>query len=94
MVLVNGRKSEDAAYGFGLGVAVAMDSTGGQSMAPVGSFEWGGATSTVFWVDRTNKVAVVSLAKLPPSSSYPLRSELKQIVYGWLPDESAKKSRI
>jgi CubicO group peptidase (beta-lactamase class C family) len=96
MILVSGKKSDDPGYGFGLGVAVAVDPTKGQTMAPVGSFEWGGATSTVFWADMTNKVAVVSLTQLLPSIAYPLRAELKQIVYGWLPEETAgrEKSRL
>ena len=80
MRLINGLQSDDAHYAMGLGVAV-----GSYEPADAGrcaSFEWGGMTSTVFWVDQTAGLGVVCFSQLSPSVVYPLRSELKQLIYG------------
>jgi CubicO group peptidase (beta-lactamase class C family) len=73
MNLINGAAADNAHYTQGLGVAVGTGA--------VKSFEWGGMTSTVFWVDRENDLGVVCLSQLAPSVVYPLRSELKALVY-------------
>ncbi len=41
-----------------------------------GTFGWGGAASTFFWVDPAEEVAVVFMTQLVLSGSYPLRGEL------------------
>ena len=76
MRLINGRPDDDADYTQGLGVAVGT--------GDIKSFEWGGMTSTVFWVDRERDIGVVCLSQLVPSVVYPLRTQLKAIVYGSL----------
>ena len=76
MRLINGRPEDDADYTQGLGVAVGTGA--------VKSFEWGGMTSTVFWVDRERDIGVVCLSQLVPSVVYPLRTQLKAMVYGSL----------
>jgi CubicO group peptidase (beta-lactamase class C family) len=73
MRLINSRSEDDADYTQGLGVAVGT--------GDIKSFEWGGMTSTVFWVDREQDIGVVCLSQLVPSVVYPLRTELKAIVY-------------
>ena len=42
---------EDASSGFGLGVSVGLDLGKAQTLGSVGSFGWGGAANTEFWVD-------------------------------------------
>mmetsp|Transcript_59004 Transcript_59004/g.182957 ORF Transcript_59004/g.182957 Transcript_59004/m.182957 type:complete len:349 (+) Transcript_59004:220-1266(+) len=81
--LINGRRREEQGYGFGLGVAVAPDPLGGAA-ASSGLFEWGGLTSTIFWVDLRHRLAVVCFTQLLPSSVYALRTELKELLYGHL----------
>ncbi len=46
-----------------------------------GDFGWGGMASTVFWVDPVEDFAVLFLTQLMPSSTYPLRKELRALVY-------------
>ena len=41
-----------------------------------GTFSWGGAASTFFWVDREEGIAVVFMTQLVLSETYPLRAEL------------------
>jgi CubicO group peptidase (beta-lactamase class C family) len=47
---------------------------------------WGGAASTAFWVDRAEDVTAVFLTQLLPSSTLPVRSQLRQLVYQALID--------
>lgn len=70
--------------GFGLGVSVTLDPIAGRSLGSVGEFGWGGAASTAFWVDPAEQLVVVFLTQLLPSSTYPIRSQLRQLVYSAL----------
>ena len=67
--------------GFGLGVAVVFDPP--QTLIPCskGEFYWGGAASTAFWVDPVEQVTAVFMTQLLPSSTYPIRRELRVLTY-------------
>jgi CubicO group peptidase (beta-lactamase class C family) len=67
--------------GFGLGFSVVQDPVANKSPASVGEFAWGGAASTAFWVDPVERMTVLFLTQLLPSSTYPLRSQLHQLVH-------------
>lgn len=67
--------------GFGLGFSVVIDPAKAQVLSSAGEFAWGGAASTAFWVDPANEVEVVFLTQLLPSSTHPVRPELKALVY-------------
>ena len=67
--------------GFGLGFAVMLDPSRAQTVASRGELAWGGAASTYFWIDPVEDLTVVFLTQLLPSSRYPLRRELRQLVY-------------
>jgi CubicO group peptidase (beta-lactamase class C family) len=66
--------------GFGLGVSVTIDPVTAKVPASIGDFGWGGAASTVFWVDPQEDLVGLFLTQLLPSSTHPLRSQLKQLV--------------
>ena len=66
--------------GFGLGFAVTLDPVAGRSAAQAGDYFWGGLASTAFWVDPVNDLAAVFMTQLLPSSTYPIRAELRQLV--------------
>jgi CubicO group peptidase (beta-lactamase class C family) len=51
-----------------------------------GEYGWGGAASTVFWVDPVEEIVGLFLTQLLPSSTYPIREELKTLVYQALVD--------
>jgi CubicO group peptidase (beta-lactamase class C family) len=72
--------------GFGLGVSVTLDPAKAGAMGSVGDHGWGGAASTAFWVDRAEDLVVVQLAQLMPSSTHPIRRELRTLVYQSLVD--------
>lgn len=67
--------------GFGLGFSVVVDPAKAQVLSQVGEFAWGGAASTAFWVDPVEDITVVFLTQLLPSSTHPIRPELKALVY-------------
>src|SRR4051794_33090476 len=66
--------------GFGLGVAVVHDPVAFKTLTSAGEFNWGGAASTAFYVDPAEQLTVVLMTQLLPSSTYPLRSQLRQLV--------------
>ena len=70
--------------GFGLGVAVTLDPARAKTLGSRGDFGWGGMASTVFWVDPQLDLCAIFLTQLIPSSSYPLRKELRALVYSSL----------
>jgi CubicO group peptidase (beta-lactamase class C family) len=77
-------ESTNAGVGFGLGFAVVFDPP--QTLIPcsLGEFYWGGAASTAFWVDPIEDITAVFMTQLLPSSSYPIRRELRTLVYAAL----------
>jgi len=67
--------------GFGLGVSVTLDPVKGRVPGNAGEYAWGGAASTAFWVDPADDLTVAFYTQLLPSSSHPIRTQLKQLVY-------------
>jgi CubicO group peptidase (beta-lactamase class C family) len=67
--------------GFGLGFATLMDPSAAKAAGNAGEFSWGGLASTAFWVDPVDEITVVFMTQLMPSSTYPIRPQLRQLVY-------------
>ncbi|OYU14546.1 MAG: serine hydrolase [Alphaproteobacteria bacterium PA4] len=79
----------EAAYegiGFGLGFATTMQAS--QTLMPGsdGDYFWGGAASTFFWVDPAEDLIGLFMTQLIPSSTYPVRREVRTMVYAALDD--------
>jgi CubicO group peptidase (beta-lactamase class C family) len=72
--------------GFGLGVSVTIDPVANKTPGSVGDFGWGGAASTWFMVDPVEDLSVLFMTQLMPSSTHPVRSQLKQLVHQALVD--------
>lgn len=66
--------------GFGLGFASTMDEVTTGSLGS-GDYYWGGAASTIFWVDPKEDLIVVFLTQLMPSGTFNFRGQLKNIIY-------------
>ncbi|NND76095.1 MAG: beta-lactamase family protein [Ilumatobacter sp.] len=79
-------ETEFDGVGFGLGFSVALDNAANKVIGSPGSFAWGGAASTAFWIDPLEEIVVVFLTQLLPSSTYPIRPQLQQLVYQALVD--------
>jgi len=67
--------------GFGLGFAVLLDPVPGKVIGTAGELSWGGAASTTFWIDQAEGLTVSFFTQLLPSSTYPIRPQLRQLVY-------------
>jgi CubicO group peptidase (beta-lactamase class C family) len=67
--------------GFGLGFSVTLDPARAQILGSPGEYAWGGMASTAFWIDPQEDMAVVMMTQLTPSSTYPVRRELRVLAY-------------
>jgi CubicO group peptidase (beta-lactamase class C family) len=67
--------------GFGLGFSVMLDPAKAQILGTPGEYAWGGAASTAFWVDPVEQMIVIVMTQLIPSSTYPIRRELRVLSY-------------
>ena len=63
-----------------------LDPVATRTAGSAGEFAWGGAASTAFWVDPVEDLTAVFMTQLLPSSTYPIRSQLRQLVYSALVD--------
>lgn len=74
-------EAANAGTGFGLGFAVLADPAKAMSPSSPGEYFWGGAASTAFWIDPKEELAVIFMTQLLPSSAYPVRRDLRTLVY-------------
>lgn len=72
--------------GFGLGFSVMLDPAAADAVGTPGEYAWGGAASTLFWIDPVEDLIVIGLTQLMPSSAYPIRRQLRAMVYASLVD--------
>jgi CubicO group peptidase (beta-lactamase class C family) len=70
-----------AGVGFGLGFATTLDPAAGLIPGTAGDLWWGGAASTFFWIDPKEELIVILMTQLLPSAAYPIRRELRTLVY-------------
>lgn len=82
-------ESTSAGSGFGLGFAMVVDPARTLMPASRGEFYWGGAYSTAFFVDPVEGVTMVFMTQLYPSSAYPVRRQLKTLIYSALVESRA-----
>jgi CubicO group peptidase (beta-lactamase class C family) len=74
--------------GFGLGFAVTLNPA--QTLIPgsTGEYSWGGAATTSFWIDPAEELIAIFMTQVIPSSTYPLRRELRTMVYSAIADSN------
>ncbi len=73
-----------AGQGFGLGFAVNLDPARAMLPGSPGEYYWGGMFSTAFFIDPVERLHMIVMAQLMPSSTYPIRRQLKTLVYSAL----------
>ncbi|WP_334165092.1 serine hydrolase domain-containing protein [Phenylobacterium sp.] len=71
--------------GFGLGFASTLGQVETGSLG-AGDYYWGGAASTIFWVDPKEDLSVVFMTQLMPSGTFNFRGQLKSIIYSSIID--------
>jgi len=77
-----------AGVGFGLGFAVTMDPAQTLLQGSAGEYYWGGAATTSFWIDPAEELITIFMTQVLPSSAYPLRRELRTMVYSAITDSN------
>ena len=75
---------DNAGVGFGLGFAVTIDPAATLLPGSAGEYRWGGMFSTAFTIDPTEELITVFMTQLMPSSAYPIRPQLKRLIYAAL----------
>src|SRR5919199_5597230 len=82
----NAGETNREGQGFGLGFAVLLDPTVAQIIGTPGEYYWGGAASTAFFVNPKEELIMLFLTQLRPSSTYPIRRELRATIYSAITD--------
>ncbi|MBV9169852.1 MAG: beta-lactamase family protein [Chloroflexi bacterium] len=83
----NGGETQREGHGFGLGFAMLLDPARAQLIGTPGEYYWGGAASTAFFVNpNEDGLIMIFLTQLRPSSTYPIRRELRATIYSALVD--------
>ncbi|MEY2420780.1 MAG: hypothetical protein QOI95_847 [Acidimicrobiaceae bacterium] len=67
--------------GFGLTMAVGLGQAETQTIGSAGDFYWGGAASTIFWIDPAEDLIAIFMTQLMPSATFNFRGQLKSIIY-------------
>ncbi len=79
--LSEGQASESSGCGFGLGFKVILDIAQHGTIGSEGNYSWGGAASTIFWVDPKEELVAIFMTQFMPSSHYPIRREFQVAAY-------------
>jgi len=74
--------------GFGLGFAVTMDPAQTLIAGSPGEFNWGGLATTSFFIDPAEELITIFMTQVIPSSAYPIRRELRTMVYAAITDSN------
>jgi CubicO group peptidase (beta-lactamase class C family) len=72
--------------GFGLGFSVTMNPAKTLVPGSPGEYAWGGAATTSFWIDPAEELITIFMTQVIPSSAYPVRRELRTMVYAAITD--------
>jgi CubicO group peptidase (beta-lactamase class C family) len=83
---LSGGETQREGHGFGLGFAMLLDQAVAQLIGTPGEYYWGGAASTAFFVNPAEELIMLFLTQLRPSSTYPIRRELRATIYSAITD--------
>ena len=75
-------------YGFGLGYSVVKDMGATGQPASAGTYGWGGAFCTYFWVDPAEEMIGVVMTQVRPYTHLNIRQEFQVLAYQALVDDA------
>jgi Beta-lactamase/PDZ domain len=67
---------------FGLGFGIRGDAAWSVVPGSVGSYTWGGAWGTYFWVDPSEQLIAIQLIHVAPDKSFQFRAPFRNLTYG------------
>ena len=73
-------------YGFGLGMSVLTDLGQAMKAGSVGSYGWGGAANTNFWIDPEEELIGIIMTQFQPSGYFASSADFQTAVYQALVD--------
>jgi len=68
------------AYGFGLSFSMLTDPDNSREALTPGSFGWGGAWGTVFWIDPAERTIMIEMTQITSYSHFNLRQDFPNMV--------------
>ena len=70
-------------WGMGFGITGSVVTNPATAGLPVskGTFSWGGAATTGFWIDREEEIVGIVHTQLTPSGTYPVRELMQLLTY-------------
>ncbi|MEH6951150.1 serine hydrolase domain-containing protein [Nitrobacter sp. NHB1] len=74
--------------GFGLGFSITMAPAKTLIAGSPGEYAWGGAATTSFWIDPAEELIAIFMTQVIPSTAYPVRRELRTMVYAAITDSN------
>jgi len=73
-------ETTNVGVGFGLGFSVVLDPVAAKALTSAGEYAWGGMASTAFYVDPVEEITAMFFTQFVPSSTYPIRPQLRTLV--------------
>lgn len=84
-----------AGYGFGLGFGVLTDPSKSGDALSIGTFTWGGADGTLFWIDPVEDLIGILMIQINPYSHFNIRPLFSVVVSQAVVDSLAdRKTKI
>jgi CubicO group peptidase (beta-lactamase class C family) len=71
---------------FGLGFQIVTDKSSGRTPAQAGTYSWGGAFATSYWVDPKEKMVLLFYRQLQGSTHGDVVEKFRALVYGAIND--------
>lgn len=75
------RPWESQSEGFGLGFGVTINAALAQTPSSTGTYYWGGAANTTFWIDPAESLIGLLMLQFMPSDTYPVVPDFKVLTY-------------
>ena len=66
---------------FGLGFQIITDKSSGKTLAQAGTYSWGGAYSTSYWVDPKEKMVMLFYRQLQSGTHGDVAEKFRSLVY-------------
>jgi CubicO group peptidase (beta-lactamase class C family) len=76
-------------YGFGLGFAVLTDPSKAPDALSMGTFTWGGADGTLFWIDPVEQLIGIMMIQISPYNHFNIRPLFSVVVSQAITDSLA-----
>lgn len=83
-----------AGYGFGLGFAVLTDPSKSPDALSPGTFTWGGADGTLFWIDPVEELIGIMMIQINPYSHFNIRPLFSVVVSQAVTDSLAHGPKV